>query len=256
MNVPALSQPATLISETSQPESPVACRIREIRQSALAMLSHALRSPLISDSQRAVATAKAAGCHDIWQLIKWHTAVIKYVAEVKAGVRLSHPEPEQAQEPEPARIEPQVPEVTAAGTAQKQAVLRGDGGGQGGRTRQYRPARRMSAEKLVRLRAANQARRDAVEQRRVPMPMWAETPRLTALPGGLCWSGQGEVPEVGKALMVSRNGGLSGKATVRGYFHAEGFLGLVADFENIPAKYQQAPRSLFVFGRDVQPIAA
>ncbi|MBG8555104.1 hypothetical protein [Hymenobacter guriensis] len=254
MNVPALSQPATLISETIQPESPVARRIREIRQSALAMLSHALSSPLISDSQRAVATAKATDCHDIWQLIKWHTAVVKYVAEVKAGVRLSHPEPEQAQAPEPARIESQVPVVAAAVTAQQETV--GPGDGQGGRTRQYRPARRMSAEKLVRLRAANQARRDAVEQRRAPMPMWAETPRLTALPGGLYWSGQGEVPEVGKALMVSRNGGLSGKATVRGYFHAEGFLGLVADFEKIPAKYQQAPRSQFVFGRDVQPIAA
>lgn len=230
----ALDQSAAL--DYAQPESPVARRIREIRQSALYILAQALSHPLISEGQRALATAKAADCHDIWQLLKWHKAVVQYVADVKAGLRPLQPEPAPAVEAPAPAVQP----VAAV------AVPR----------RQLRPARRMSAEKLVRLRAANQARRDAAEQLRTPTPMWTESPRLSALPGGLYWSGPAQVPAVGAAVMVSHPGGLSGKVTVAGYFHAEGFLGIVVDADKVPAKLQHSPRSRFLFGSDVHPLAA
>jgi hypothetical protein len=222
----------------TQPESAAARRIREIRQSALYILAQALSHPFISEGQRALATAKAADCHDIWQLLKWHKAVVQYVADVKAGLREVQPEPAPAAAaPAPA---PTVQPVAAVPLPR----------------RQLRPARRMSAEKLLRLRAANQARRDAAEQLRTPTPMWTESPRLSALPGGLYWSGPAQVPAVGAAVMVSHPGGLSGKVTVAGYFHAEGFLGIVVDAEKVPAKLQHSPRSRFLFGSDVHALAA
>lgn len=240
-----LQLPATALNTASAtaidqlPETWAGRRIREIRQAALSILSRALTSPLISKQQRQRAEAKAATCHDLQQLLSWHSAVNKYVAAVQAGER--EPRAEQAEE----IIEQAAPAVVPAVMPARQAQPK----------KTYRPARRMPVEKLARLRASNQARRDALEQLRTPTPMWAETTRLTALPGGLYWSGQGQVPEVGKAVMVSRPGGLSGKATVKGYFHAEGFLGLVTDFEKVPSKFKGAPRNGFVFGRDLQQAA-
>lgn len=246
MNSFASPQLIALPQTADQTESAVARRIREIRQSALSIISQALSSPLISEAQREVATAKAAHCHDINQLLRWHRALVSYVAGIKAGSRQPVADPQPAPEPEQQLVAE--PVASAQQMAQPVAAE--------APRRIYRKARRMSPEKLLRLRAANQARREAAEQQRTPLPMWAEAPRLNALPGGLYWSGQGEVPEVGKALMVSRPGGLSGKATVKGYFHAEGFLGIVADFEKVPAKFQQSPRSQYVFGRDLQAVAA
>ena len=217
-----------------QPETWAGKRIREIRQSALNLLHLALSSPLVTAAQRELATTKAEQCQDIWKLLRWHKAVVAYVAGVAAGQR----EPVAAPVAKPVAVQAPAPEVASEVQQTPRPKTR----------LSYRPARRMSAEKHARLRTANQLRRDKAAQRTAPTPMWAEALRLSALPGGLYWSGEGQVPEVGKALMVSRPGGLSGKATVKGYFHAEGFLGIVADFEKVPAKFQQSPRAQYVFG--------
>lgn len=226
---------------TSQSETHAGRRIREIRQSALNMIQHALSSPYITAQQRIVATAKADACHNMTELLQWHQAVVNYVAALKAGSR--QPKADVAQvvptPPQPATPEERVPVVMAV--APKRPVIR--------------PARRMTARQFDRWRTARQKRRQQEQFPTQPAPMWAETPQLSALPGGLYWSGKGEVPGLGDVMMVRRDGGLSGKATVKGYFHAEGFLGVVADFEKVPQRYKKSPRSRFLFGREVPCVA-
>ncbi len=119
-----------------------------------------------------------------------------------------------------------------------------------------RPACRIPAARLARLRSAAaakaEARQDAAQQLLAPTPEFAAVPRLTALPGGLHWSGQGEVPALGAIVCVNR-AGQPEPATVAAYCHAAGFLGLVVEPQQ-PVKQRGRSVSLranCVFGSQV-----
>lgn len=123
-----------------------------------------------------------------------------------------------------------------------------------------RPARRIPAARLARLRAAAaaqaQAHQDAAQRLLAPTPEFAAVPRLTALPGGLHWSGVGQVPAVGATVTVERQGQAE-PATVAAYCHAAGFLGLVVEPQQ-PAKRRGrpvGPRANCVFGSQVAQAA-
>lgn len=119
-----------------------------------------------------------------------------------------------------------------------------------------RPARRIPAARLARVRAAAaakaearelafQARQDAAEQLLNPTPEFAPTTRLTLLPGGLHWSAQGQVPAIGATVQVKDHG----QAQVKGYCHAAGFLGLVVEPAGKPSRRKaQTSRAGCVFG--------
>ena len=123
-----------------------------------------------------------------------------------------------------------------------------------------RPARHIPAARLERMRAtaaakkeaaaaAAQAREDARQQLLAPLPEFEAAPRLTLLPGGLHWSGQGQVPPVGATVTVSREGHPE-PAQVKAYCHAAGFLGLVVETQPPVkrARRQPSPRAGCVFG--------
>ncbi len=127
----------------------------------------------------------------------------------------------------------------------------------------YRPAKRIPAARLERLRASNaakrqareaawQARQDAAAQLTNPVPEFEPAPRLTLLPGGLHWSNQAPVPAVGATVTVNRDGHPE-QAQVKGYCHAAGFLGLVTEITTHHAKpasrsKRSSPRAGVVFG--------
>lgn len=130
-----------------------------------------------------------------------------------------------------------------------------------------RPARCIPAARLERLRAtaaakkeaaaaAAQAREDARQQLLAPLPEFEAAPRLTMLPGGLHWSGQGQVPQVGATVTVRREGH-TGPAQVQAYCHAAGFLGLVVEAQQ-PARRARAtpgPRARCVFAHQLAEAA-
>ena len=88
-----------------------------------------------------------------------------------------------------------------------------------------------------------------------PVPMWMGTDERERLPAGLSWSGQ-QLPAKGTSVLVMRRG-RARQAKVVGYFHAEGFLGVIADFEGrVPSVLRTSPRSQCFFGTEVQFIAA
>ena len=125
-----------------------------------------------------------------------------------------------------------------------------------------RPARRIPAARLARLRAANaakrqahedawQARQDAAAQLTNPVPEFEAAPRLTMLPGGLHWSAQQPVPAVGATVTVNRDGHPE-RAEVKGYTHAAGFLGLIIETthhaKTASRRKRSSPRAGVVFG--------
>lgn len=102
----------------------------------------------------------------------------------------------------------------------------------------YRPARRIPAARLERMRAASaakkQAREDAYQQRINPTPEFEAAPRLSALPGGLHWSNKAAaVPAIGATITVNRDGHTE-RAKVAAYCHAAGFLGLITETTHHP----------------------
>lgn len=126
----------------------------------------------------------------------------------------------------------------------------------------FRPAKRIPAARLERLRASNaakrqaradawQARQDAAEQLTNPVPEFEAAPRLTMLPGGLHWSAQQPVPAVGTTVTVNRDGHPE-RAEVKGYTHAAGFLGLVTETthhaKGASRRKRSSPRAGVVFG--------
>lgn len=125
-----------------------------------------------------------------------------------------------------------------------------------------RPARRIPAARLERMRAAAaaqqqataaafQAREDARQQLLAPMPEFEAAPRLTMLPGGLHWSNQAPVPAIGATVTVNRDGHAE-RAEVKGYCHAAGFLGLVTETthhaKGASRRKRTSPRAGVVFG--------
>jgi hypothetical protein len=233
------------------PETWAGKRLRELDEAARNLFLFALSHEAITLAQRERALLRAVGA-TYEQLMAWAQSLTKYALAVKAGQRQPKPEPENVPTVE-AEVEVEVAElaeaeVVAVAAVQGVPVVRMQ-------RPQLRKAKRIPDARLARLRATAQAKRDAAEQLANPTPMWQPAVRLTALPGGLHWSGQGQVPGLGQSVAVERNGHVV-SAHVAGYFHAEGFLGIVADYDaKVPAKVKQLPRAQFVFGRQIAQAA-
>lgn len=119
-------------------------------------------------------------------------------------------------------------------------------------TNLYRPAKRIPAARLAKMRATSAAKKAADEQahqQRQATPEFAPVPSLKALPGGLHWSAQHPVPAVGK-LISANQGGKVETVKVLGYTHAAGFIGLVTQPYHPGSRraHKMHPRAHIVFG--------
>ena len=125
-----------------------------------------------------------------------------------------------------------------------------------------RPARRIPAARLARVRAAAaakaearelayQARQDAAQQLVAPTPEWKPAPRLTLLPGGLHWSAQQPVPAIGATVAVAHDGHAE-PVKVTAYCHVAGFLGLITEPQKPPRPSRKArPNANYVFAHQL-----
>lgn len=83
-------------------------------------------------------------------------------------------------------------------------------------------------------------------------PQWVGYPSRAGLPAGLTWSGAGEVPAVGAHVHIYLNG--FGPAEVKAYFHADGYLGVICQPNEMPAWYRQQSPGVTLghfFGREL-----
>ncbi|TYZ12666.1 hypothetical protein FY528_05085 [Hymenobacter lutimineralis] len=126
-------------------------------------------------------------------------------------------------------------------------------------TNLYRPAKRIPADRLAKMRAASAAKKAAAElahQQRQATPEFAPVPSLKALPGGLHWSAQQPVPAVGKLVSASQGGKVE-TVKVLGYCHAAGFIGLVTQPFHPGSRraHKMHPRAHCVFGSQLAQAA-
>lgn len=87
-----------------------------------------------------------------------------------------------------------------------------------------------------------------------PCPQWVGYPTRLSLPIGLDWSGDTAVPEIGARVHIYMNG--FGPAEVKAYFHADGYLGVICQPDEMPDWYhKQAPGVTLghFFGRELEP---
>lgn len=85
-------------------------------------------------------------------------------------------------------------------------------------------------------------------------PQWLGYPTRLSLPINLGWSGDSALPEIGSRVHIYMNG--FGPAVVRAYFHADGYLGVICQPDEMPDWYQrQAPGITLghFFGRELEP---
>jgi hypothetical protein len=69
-------------------------------------------------------------------------------------------------------------------------------------------------------------------------------------PAGLQWSGSGEVPAVGQRVRLYVNS--MGEATVKAYFHHEGFLGVLVAPDQMPA-HLRGVSTCHAYGIELEP---
>ncbi|QKG59170.1 hypothetical protein GKZ68_20410 (plasmid) [Hymenobacter sp. BRD128] len=65
-----------------------------------------------------------------------------------------------------------------------------------------------------------------------PVPEWHGVTTLAELPASLTWSGTQPIPAIGARVHAYMNG--FGVGTVRHYFHAGGFLGVIVAVDELP----------------------
>ena len=88
-----------------------------------------------------------------------------------------------------------------------------------------------------------------------PCPQWVGYPTRLSLPTDLDWSGDAAVPEIGSRVHVYMNG--YGPAEVKAYFHADGYLGVICQPDEMPDWHQkQAPGVALghFFDRELEPL--
>ncbi|GAA3980036.1 hypothetical protein [Hymenobacter antarcticus] len=87
-----------------------------------------------------------------------------------------------------------------------------------------------------------------------PCPQWIGYPTRLSLPIDLIWSADFAVPEIGSRVHIYMNG--FGPAEVKAYFHADGYLGVICQPDEMPDWYKkQAPGITlgYFFGRELEP---
>lgn len=85
-------------------------------------------------------------------------------------------------------------------------------------------------------------------------PRWVGFPTRESLPADLIWSGAGELPAIGSKVNIYMNS--YGPATVDGYFHADGYLGVICSPDTLPDWFKkQCPgvTKAHLFGIDLTP---
>ena len=214
--------------ETTLPETWAGKKLRERDQSLEHMMRLSLANPLISDEQRATAL-EAFAAADWFQRAHMHMAVDRYLVGVKNGSR---------QLRQGARPLAQVLLTQAEQGPQERSL----------------PAV-VPVEVALEVAAAPVALPDAVADEVVAMTEEEVIAEQQAMTENLFWSGQ-EVPGTGQTIEVERRGQFRA-AKVTGYFHAEGFLGVTAEFEGrVPAGLRKTPRHTCFFGCQVRNLAA
>lgn len=87
-----------------------------------------------------------------------------------------------------------------------------------------------------------------------PCPQWVGYPTRLSLPIDLIWSGDTAVPVIGSRVHIYMNG--FGPATVRAYFHADGYLGVICQPDEMPDWYKKQSPGVTLghfFGRELEP---
>lgn len=85
-----------------------------------------------------------------------------------------------------------------------------------------------------------------------PAPEWVGYPTVLSLPLNLQWTSTRAVPVVGARVHIYFN--RFGSATVRAYFHAEGYLGLICEPDELPEWFKEQNPGVtlvHVFGREI-----
>ncbi|GAB3720568.1 hypothetical protein GCM10027594_00600 [Hymenobacter agri] len=85
-------------------------------------------------------------------------------------------------------------------------------------------------------------------------PKWIGYPSRLCLPQLIIWSGAGTVPAIGERVHIYMNS--FGPATVRAYFHADGYMGVICEPDEMPEWYKkQAPGVTLghFFGKELEP---
>lgn len=216
------------------PETYATRKLRELDEAAVRLMREALSSAVITEGQRALAWV-AFHKADWKTQMGWAHKIDVYVSQVKAGLRQPRPDVVASVEPQHA---PEVQQQEAAAVEVQQQV--------------EALAVQVEAEFEQVVEAAGAALAVVAP---ALVPMWEVTSEREALPAGLKWSGK-QLPALAQSVQVVRRGRVR-RAKVLGYFHAEGFLGVVAEYEgHVPAPVLNAPRSRCFFGSDVRAIAA
>lgn len=85
-------------------------------------------------------------------------------------------------------------------------------------------------------------------------PAWQTAATLAQLPAPLIWSGRQPIPAIGAQVHAYMNG--FGAGTVRGYFHAGGYLGVVVAVTVLPDWFVRQNPGItegHFFGRELEP---
>lgn len=220
----------------SFPETFAGRKLRELDEAAERLMREVLSSELITEGQRACAWA-AFYKADWSTQMGWCRKITAYVQQVKAGTRQPRPD---VVAPVNYQAAPEVQALEAAAVQVQQQV--------------EELAEQVEAAFEQVLEVAQQPAVTALSiVEKALVPMWVGTEEREALPAGLKWSGK-VLPALAQSVKVMRRGRVR-RAKVLGYFYAEGFLGVVAEFEGkVPAALRNAPRSQCFFGSDVQTV--
>jgi hypothetical protein len=83
-------------------------------------------------------------------------------------------------------------------------------------------------------------------------PKWIGYPSRLCLPQSIIWSGAGSVPSIGARVHIYMNS--IGPATVRAYFHADGYMGVICEPDTMPEHLRKHGVTLaHFFGRELEP---
>ncbi|TVT36799.1 hypothetical protein FNT36_25130 [Hymenobacter setariae] len=83
-------------------------------------------------------------------------------------------------------------------------------------------------------------------------PNWVGFPTRAGLPIGLLWSGSSEAPAIGTRVHIYMNS--FGPAEVKAYFHADGYLGVICQPDQMPERLAaHGVTQGHFFGRELEP---
>lgn len=230
----------TNLTAAAFPETFAGRKLRELDEAAERLMRECLSSPLITEGQRGLAWA--AFYQADWKTkMGWCSKITAYVQQVKAGTRAARPDVVAVVAPVSYEAAPEVQALEAAAVQVQQQV--------------EELAEQVEAEFEQVLEAAEVPVVTALSiVEKALVPMWVATQEREALPAGLKWSGK-QLPALAQSVQVMRRGRVR-RAKVLGYFHAEGFLGVITEFEGrVPGALRSSPRSQCFFGCDVQAAA-